>query len=60
LCREVPLSFPHVSHRRILRSSYCPKVLRSSAQLRYLIKSLIALYILTKASGKSSQSISLF
>jgi hypothetical protein len=35
LCREVPLSFPHVSHRRILRSSYCPKVLRSSAQLRH-------------------------
>ena len=32
---EVPLSFPHVSHRRILRSSYCPKVLRSSAPLRH-------------------------
>ena len=32
---EVPLSFPHVSNRRTLRSSYCPKVLRSSAQLRH-------------------------
>jgi hypothetical protein len=60
LCREVPLSFPHVSHRRILRSSYCPKVLRSSAQLRHSSNPSSRCIHPHKHSGKSSQSISLF